>query len=88
MHRHRRFDASASAAEDAREQEFYRLDCVFLRRHFKTLMCYSYYEPLVQQSGAIGGTRTAPTDSSLTAFCQLGCLRLNARRAVISFFDR
>jgi hypothetical protein len=33
-------------------------------------------------------TSRAPEDKALTAFAQLGALRLNARRGLISFFDR
>lgn len=52
---------------------------------------YQYYQPFSSRNNADGSpneTHRSSLDRALTAFAQLGAFRLNARRCLISFFDR
>ncbi|KAF2815954.1 uncharacterized protein BDZ99DRAFT_493882 [Mytilinidion resinicola] len=61
-------------SETAREREFYK--------YLSPQTCGSY--PWV----VAGSVAESSHDTSLTAFAQLGALRLNAKRCIISLFDR
>jgi hypothetical protein len=90
----------AIRAESRREQQFYRFARPSIDTTCTVLIFSSYYGPFRQMSnrGPVycdvrdpqAREQHEPTscpDKILTAFCQLGALRMKARRCLIFFFD-
>ncbi|KAF2642739.1 hypothetical protein P280DRAFT_423680 [Massarina eburnea CBS 473.64] len=69
------------------EREFYRYYHHSQRPKGHSRQPSPVVEPALPPSPVASGPRTSE-DKALTAFAQLGALRLNTRRCLISFFDR
>lgn len=74
-------------SESAREREFYKYYYQSQRPNTESTLVPS--SSPISCTSIEGSSNPIPSDDkALTAFAQLGALRLNARRSMISFFDR